>query len=236
MSDFHAGFAARHDAAAHVLQAVFAPPMGFAPADLRDAAAAPRPRHFSPADASHNPTAGWNPLDPASAPSPFIDPIETAHSAGYEEGLAAAAAAATVSRETAARDKQLLATLRDALATGGRVDREQIARRLRQTVLFLVTRLVGDVGISAELLGERIDLAADLLADSAESALLRLNPADMALVEGKLPKTVFAAGDMGVGRGSFVLESASTIVEDGPDLWIDQLACALDRAVVPRAC
>lgn len=233
MSDFHAGFAARHDAAAHVLQAVFAPPMGFAPADLRDAAATPRARHFSPADTSHNPTAGWNPLDPAGEPSPFIDPIATAHSAGYEEGLAAAAAA---SRDMAARDEQLLATLGAALANGGRLDREQIARRLRQTVLFLVTRLVGEIGVSADLLGERIGLAAELLADSAESALLRLNPADVALVEGKLPTTVFAAGDMGVGRGSFVLESASTIVEDGPDLWLDQLAGALDRAVVPPAC
>jgi flagellar assembly protein FliH len=233
MSDFHAGFAARHDAAAHILQAVFAPPMGFAPADLRDAAATPRPRHFSPADAGHNPTAGWNPLDPAGEPSHFIDPIQTAHSAGYEEGLAAAAAA---SRDAAARDEQLLATLGAALANGGRADRDQLARQLRQTVLFLVTRLVGEVGVSADLLGERIDMAADLLADSAESALLRLNPADVALVEGKLPKTVFAAGDMGVGRGSFVLESASTIVEDGPDLWIDQLASAFDRAAVPVAC
>lgn len=233
MSDFHAGFAARHDAAAHVLQAIFAPPLGFAPADLRDAAATPRPRHFSPADAGHNPTAGWDPLDPAGEPSHFIDPIQTAHSAGYEEGLAAAAAAV---RDAAGRDEHLLATLRDALATGGRIDRDRIALQLRQTVLFLVTRLVGEVGVSADLLGERIGLAADLLADSAESALLRLNPADVALVEGKLPKTVFAAGDMGVARGSFVLESASTIVEDGPDLWIDQLASAFDAAAMPGAC
>ena len=233
MSDFHAGFAARHDAAAHILQAVFAPPMGFAPADLRDAAAAPRPRHFSPADTGHNPTAGWNPLDPAGEPNHFIDPIQTARDAGYQEGLAAAAMTA---RDVATRDEQLLATLGAALSAGGRIDRDEIAQRLRQTVLFLVTRLVGEVGVSAALLGERIDLATELLADSAESALLRLNPADVALVEGKLPKTVFAAGDMGVGRGSFVLESASTIVEDGPNLWLDQLAGAFDRAAVPAAC
>ena len=233
MSDFHAGFAARHDAAAHVLQAIFAPPMGFAPADLRDTAIAPRPRHFSPADAGHNPTAGWNPLDPAGEPNAFIDPIQTAHSAGYEEGLAAAAAA---SHEAGCRDEDLLATLSEALATGGRIDRDRIAQRLRQTVLFLVTRLVGEIGVSADLLGDRIEQATELLADSAESALLRLNPADVALIEGRLPKTVFAAGDAAVGRGSFVLESASTIVEDGPDLWLDQLAGAFDRAAVPAAC
>ena len=31
-------------------------------------------------------------------------------------------------------------------------------------------------------------------------------------------------------RGSFVLESASTVVEDGPDLWLDQLATAIGEA------
>jgi flagellar assembly protein FliH len=31
-----------------------------------------------------------------------------------------------------------------------------------------------------------------------------------------------------------VLESAATIVEDGPDLWIEQLAQAIDRAALPE--
>lgn len=234
MSEFQAGFAARHDAAAHILQAAFATPLGFAPADLRDRAAAPaRPRHFSPADRSASPTAGWNPLDPAAEQSHFIDPIQTAHSAGFEEGLAAAAAAA---RDSGTRDEALLAALGEALTAGGRIDRERIARQLRETVMFLVTRLVGEVGVSAELLAARVEIATELLADSAESALLRLNPADVALIEGKLPATVFAAGDVAVARGSFVLESASTIVEDGPALWLDQLAAAFDRVAVPPIC
>jgi flagellar assembly protein FliH len=100
-------------------------------------------------------------------------------------------------------------------------------------VLHLVTRLIGEAGVPADLLATRIAAATDLLADASESALLRLNPADVALVEGKLATTVFAAGDATVARGSFVLESASTVVEDGPDLWLDQLAAAIDRAAVP---
>src|SRR3546814_16503454 len=68
---------------------------------------------------------------------------------------------------------------------------------------------------------------------AAESALLRVNPADVALLDGKLPKNVFAAGDEGVQRGAFVLEAASTIVEDGPDLWLEQLGQAIDRIAVP---
>ena len=251
MSSFIAGFAARHDNAAQLLAHAFAPPMGFSPADIRDrAAAAPRrstgfaaqaatapmsasappgPKHFSPADKASNPTEGWDPLDPASETESFLEPLAAAHAAGYAEGLAAATAA---TQGNAARDQALLVTLAAALNTD-RVDRDRVAMQLRQTVLLLVGKLVGEIGVSPELLAGRIEAATDLLADSAEAALLRLHPEDVALVDGKLPKSIFAAGDASVARGSFVLESASTIVEDGPAMWLDQLASAIDRVAVP---
>ena len=119
-----------------------------------------------------------------------------------------------------------------ALATD-RLDRDRVATQLRQTVLLLVGKLVGEIGISPDLLAGRIESATELLADSAEAALLRLHPDDVALIEGTLPKSIFAAGDPNVARGSFVLESASTIVEDGPAMWLDQLASAIDRVAVP---
>ena len=72
-----------------------------------------------------------------------------------------------------------------------------------------------------------------MIGDDAESALLRMNPDDMPLVEGKLPDNIFAVADPHVARGHFVLESAATIVEDGPDLWLEQLAQAIDRAGLP---
>ena len=248
---FTAGFASRHTTAANVLASAFAPPSGFAAADIRARATvrpandfghaftaesvrdtagdAGTPRHFSPADKDVNPTAGWDPLDPVSESS-FIDPLAAAHAAGYEEGLAAAAAAA---RDAGARDATLLGDLATALGAD-RIDRERIAGQLRQTVLFLVSKVVGEVGIAPDVLAGRIENAAELLADGAESALLRVHPDDVALLEGRLPKSIFAAGDPGVARGSFVLESASTIVEDGPELWLDQLALAIDRVPVPK--
>ena len=228
---FVAGFAARHDTAAHLLAAAFAPPPGFAPRDIRErVASSSGPRHFSPADPARNPTAGWDPLAAAAEATPFVDPIQAAHAAGYAEGLAAAAAARA---EAGDRDASLLTDLAAALASGDRLDRERVAHQLRQTVLFLVAQLVGDTGVSPERLTGRIEAAAELLSDAAESALLRLNPEDVALVEGKLPKTIFAAGDASVPRGSFVLESASTVVEDGPELWLEQLAQVIDRVPVP---
>jgi len=95
---------------------------------------------------------------------------------------------------------------------------------------------VGETGVTPDLLAERIESATEMLADSAESALLRVHPDDVPLLEGKLPKTVFAAGDPVLKRGSFVLESASTVVEDGPDHWLEQLAAAIDRIPVPPLC
>jgi flagellar assembly protein FliH len=91
-------------------------------------------------------------------------------------------------------------------------------------------------GIAPDILAARITAAVDLLADSAESALLRLHPDDVPLVQGKLPATIFPVGDPHVTRGSFVIESASTIVEDGPDIWLEQLALAIDRVPIPPAC
>jgi flagellar assembly protein FliH len=111
-----------------------------------------------------------------------------------------------------------------------------MAGQLRQTVLHLVAKLVGEVGIAPDVLAGRIKAAVDLLADAAESALIRLHPDDVPLVEGKLPASVFPVGDPHVARGGFVVESASTIVEDGPDLWLEQLAQAIDRVPIPPPC
>lgn len=234
---FVAGLSARHDAAAMALRRAFSErPVGFAPADLIariDAAqATPGPRHFSPADRHANPTEGWNPLDPSPPETPYIDPLEAAHAAGYAEGVAATRAAVD---EASARDQALLAGLLEQIQAGDRIDREAVAARLRQTVLLLVGKLVGEIGVSAELLKGRIETAADLLADATESAMLRVHPEDVALLDGRLPKTIFPVGDPAVARGSFVLEAASTIVEDGPALWLEQLEAMIDRLPVPRA-
>jgi flagellar assembly protein FliH len=240
MSEFVVGFSPRNQGVAQALQAAFALPEGFAPADLRDravvgpvsfASQAAEPRHFSPADPSNNPTEGWDPFTATQTGSTgFADPIAAAHAAGVAEGKAAALAEAGANDERAAA---MLTQLIAALGAESRVDRDRIARQLRQTVMFLTTKLVGEAGVSPDLLARRIDAAADLLADAAESGMLRIHPEDVVLLDGALPKTVFAVGDASIARGSFVLESASTIVEDGPDLWLEQLAQAIERVAVP---
>lgn len=243
MSNFAPGFAGRHRAAEHVLQRAFGDPVGFSPAKVdtigrRVPPEAAAPRHFSPADPAANPTEGWDPFEAAAEPmsaasQAFVDPITAAHAAGYEEGHAAALADLETIQ---AREAALLEQVSAALAGAAHFDRERMAGHLRQTVLHLVAKMVGEIGVAPDILAARINAATDLLADKAESALLRLHPDDVALVEGKLPASIFAVGDPHLARGAFVIESASTIVEDGPDLWLEQLAQAIDRVPIPPSC
>ncbi len=241
MSEFAPGFAGRIHVAEDVLQRAFGDPAGFAPSSVdrigrRGTGGAAAPRHFAPANPDSRPTEGWDPFSADVKPGDhgaFLDPIAAAHDAGYAEGHAAALAEVEAVR---AREAALLDQVSSALATGAHFDRERMAGHLRQTVLHLVSRLVGEVGIAPDVLAQRITAAVDLLADNAESALLRLHPDDVPLVEGKLPASIFPVGDPHVARGGFVVESASTIVEDGPDLWLEQLAQAIDRVPLPPLC
>lgn len=242
MSEFAPGFTGRIEAAAHVLHRAFGQGVAFAAVDMgsigRRAFEEPppvSPRHFSPADPGANPTEGWDPFaaEAPAAPTGFVDSIAAAREAGYAAGRAAALAEV---EEARAREAALLEQVSQALAAGAHFDRERMAGHLRQTVLHLVQRMIGDAGVAPDVLAGRIAAAVDLLADGAESALLRLHPDDVPLVQGRLPATIFPVGDPHVTRGSFVIESASTIVEDGPDIWLEQLASAIDRVPIPPAC
>lgn len=233
--DFVAGFASRHDQAGAALRRAFAARgVAFAPKDMTpEPPPAPdaKPKHFAPADREADPTEGWDPFDTTQQTSGFVDPIATAKAAGYEEGVTEALAQVAANAD---RDRALIDTLVAAINDDRRIDRDRLAGHLRQTVMQLVRQMVGEAEIDGDLLNRRVALAAGLLADDAESAVLRLNPEDMKLVEGHLPENIFAAGDASVERGHFVLESSATIVEDGPDLWLDQLALAIDRAALPE--
>ncbi|UZK65332.1 FliH/SctL family protein [Sphingomonas sp. M1-B02] len=241
MSDFAPGFANRIHAAEHIRQKAFGGAAGFAATHLdeigrRSFEEEPvAPRHFAPADPETNPTEGWDPFAPdvTGHHGAFSDPIAAAHAAGVAEGRAAMLAEIEASR---AQEAALIEQISTALATGAHFDRERMAGHLRQTVLHLVSRMVGEVGVAPEILAARIGAAVDMLADNAESALLRLHPDDVALIEGKLSGSVFPVGDPHIPRGGFVIESASTIVEDGPEIWLEQLALAIDRVPIPPAC
>lgn len=248
--DFAAGFVARHDPKAQAQLALIAHDP-FAPADLKARATRGRkpaataggagadaptphsfspqpvgPRHFSPEPAIDAGEAA------ATAPDSgdFVDPIEQARAQGFADGVAHGRALAEAQAD---RDAALIAQLGAALSSPDRIDRDALARHLRDTVLMLFTQMVGEVGVGADMLAARAEAATALLADSAESAMLRLHPDDVALVKDRLPPTLFTTADASIERGNFVLEGAATLVEDGPELWLAQLAAAIERVPLP---
>ena len=199
---------------------------------------APQPQHFRPANPGTNPTAGWDPFDPLADmdqrpdPEASLDAVDAARAEGFAEGMAAAERMAA---ERGEADAQALARIAAGLEAMSGFDRDALAGRLRQTVMFLVSRLIGEAGVSAELLGRRIEAAVTLLSDSAEAAVLRLNPEDLPLVEAQVPATVTPTADAAVERGGFRIETRLTSIEDSPSAWLAQLAAALDGAALPDA-
>lgn len=163
-------------------------------------------------------------LEPEPAP-PAIDP-QAIYDAGLAEGQRRAAIAS-------AADADACAKLLVSAAGASRFDRDGLARRLRQTVLHLVSQLVGETGISPERLGSRVDEAVRMLADVTEPARLSLHPEDLAMMQGRLASNIAAVPDPAMERGGFRLETLSATVEDGPTLWLAQLEAALDRVAAP---
>lgn len=233
--EFQAGFTNWHEGVAAAITRAFTGNAGFEANDPRERAmGGVRARPFASFDTDADANSDWNPQE--SAPghadhAEFIDPVTAAQAAGYAEGFAAGLAKAA---DDTGRDQALVDAIGAALSGDDRFDRDRVARQLRQTVMMLVTRLVGESGVSGELLGARVTTAVDMIGDGIESAVLRLNPQDMALVEGKLPATLHPIADATVVRGGFQLESASTIVEDNPEAWLEQLTQAIDRVGVPE--
>ena len=248
MSDplaFAAGFVSRHDPAARAHLALVASDP-FAPADLRARAGHGRratdlppggPQSFSPKPVAPRSPDVADERDPEPGTEPaadgFTDAFAVARAQAFAEGMAHARALDAAADD---RDTALIASLSAALQSAERIDRDALARQLRETVMFLVAKMIGEAGVSGDLLAARVEAATALLADAAESALLRVHPDDVALLSDRLPTTIFPVGDESVARGSFVLEAASTIVEEGPEMWLEQLAAAIDRVALPPSC
>lgn len=194
------------------------------------------PKHFAPAaaaaapdpEAEAPPPPAWDGL--SADPHGFADPIARARAEGFEEGLAHAQMLGEAAREN---DADLLARIAAQLASPARIDREALAEQLRQTVLLLVRQMMGELAVPAERLAARISAASGMIAEAAEQQILRLHPGDLPLVQPHLPATLPAVADAAIAPGHFTLESAATLVEDGPDHWLRQLSEAIERVGVP---
>ncbi len=157
--------------------------------------------------------------------------LATARAESFAEGFAAGE---RIAGESLAEDKSAVAAMLTALKEGGAPDREALAHLLHRTVTTIVARLIGDHGVPAEVMADRIGAAAEMLGDATEPASVRLNPNDIAMLAPLLGETVSTIADPAMARGAYRLETRSTLIEDGPDHWIAQLDTAFERLPLPR--
>jgi flagellar assembly protein FliH len=161
---------------------------------------------------------------PAMPEEPAIDldaEREEAFSLGYEEGLAAG-------RAEADAEKAALRNLARALDTLKPEPTPALGQMIAATVERLVGEIMGQVQIDRATLIARAEAAAAVIGEETRPAVLKLNPADVARLDGaELPVSVEA--DPTVALGALRLETAHGWVEDGPALRLKKLAAALDR-------
>lgn len=149
---------------------------------------------------------------------------------GYALGLAEGRRLAEVQlAEERAATAQLLASLeafRPEPPAG-------LAAMLSGAVRRLVAQIVGEVEINANLLAERTQTVAALIADEAAPSRLRINPADAGRLGGiSLPIDI--TPDPTVAPGAVLLETGSGWIEDGPAVRLEKLRIALDRMGAPK--
>lgn len=101
------------------------------------------------------------------------------------------------------------------------------------TVERLLHQVVGEVEVCRETLMDRAQAAAALIGEETRPAVLRLNPDDLARLDGaELPLPVEA--DAMLQPGELRLETADGSIEDGPGLRLERLRAALDRIAAQR--
>ena len=161
------------------------------------------------------------PLDPGAQSL-----MEQGYALGLAEGKRAAEAALAQERAAMADLVRALEALQPEPPTA-------LAAMLSATVRRLVAQIMGEVEIDADLLGERVQAIAVLIADETTPSRLRLNPADAARLQG-LPIGVDVLPDPTLAPGAILLETGSGWIEDGPAIRLEKLRLALDRLGCPR--
>lgn len=145
---------------------------------------------------------------------------------GWEEGRR------TAEQEFAA-DREVLARLLESLDVLRPEPTNALALLLAETVDRLVRQIVGLAGVDGDLLTARAEAAAALIGEETEPARLRLNPADLPLIDAaRIPVAI--VGDSGLARGSLVLETGQGWIEDGPAVRLDRLRAELDLMGAPE--
>lgn len=148
-------------------------------------------------------------------PAP-ANPVEDAFEQGFTEGYATASEEAE--RRAAQADAEREA-ITFAFARMDDLGAQEMAERLRQTVLALCEQAVLPLAIDAVGLSARITRAVAMLQRAQDERRVLIHPDDLALVHAHLPTGLVVEADPSVERGALRIETPDGGVEDGPSQW-----------------
>lgn len=166
---------------------------------------------FTP-DNRYDLSASQQAVDPEHATDARHSKIAEAFEDGRLQGLADAGQLA--GKETAERRK-LGSSLR-------RMDEEMtqaLGGHLSEAIVALCEATLAPLALDRDLLATRCQKAARLLGDTHNDSVLRLNPDDIAALDGEFLQSWNISPDPDLPQGALRIESAGGGISDGPDQW-----------------
>lgn len=108
-----------------------------------------------------------------------------------------------------------------------------LAAVLAEAVTRLVRQIVGEVQIDPVMLKARAEAVAELVTAESGPARLRMNPDDIAMLDG-VDLGLPMAPDHHLTSGTIILETGEGWIEDGPQVRLAKLRTQLDNLVLPK--
>jgi flagellar assembly protein FliH len=168
-----------------------------------------------------------SPRQPATEPVTNIETLRAeAFAEGFEQGRQ------TVLHEFAREREALAELIRSAEALQPEAA-GPLAAVLAETVTRFVRQIVGEVAIDPAMLKERAATIAEMVTAESGPARLRMNPDDIAMLDG-VDLGIATAPDHHLVSGQIILETGEGWIEDGPQVRLAKLRAQLDNMGMPR--
>ena len=152
------------------------------------------------------------------------DPLEQARADAFAEGFDAGMRIAT---ENHAADAEASIRLAQALEQLVPAANGALSEMLSAAVIRLVTQIVGEAPVNADLLHQRVEAVAAFITEEQERSALSLNPEDIPLLAGREIAWRIQP-DASVARGCVRLDAGDGWIEHGPDVQLPRLKALLD--------
>lgn len=196
-----------------------------------DAWARPAPNgHFTPWGSDSHPRRRASDFAPSPKASSPVTDIETLRNDAFAEGFEQGRQAVMTEF---VREREALAELIRSAEALQPEPSGPLAAILAESVARLVRQIVGEVQIDPVMLQARAASIAELVTAESGPARLRMNPDDIAMLDG-VDLGLPMAPDHHLSSGTILLETGEGWIEDGPQVRLAKLRMQLDNMVQPK--